>query len=290
MRIRMNKQSVILHPTSIDGVFEPGIISGDGLQAVRLMHADGVLTAWTWDHIPVSPASLLSGTAEIHPAGFPHGSVPIIEHVQWEPTMQVVDMIPTTFARKSDTIPRFKRLVGRLLHPGLHQLLHDVFAIPTLFRDYWTAAYDEVDSIGEVAETAVATAELIERSLDLYSFEREVGVVFALLREAGRAWPRQHWQGRYHTLHCLDQIQCSIDKLREQFPAEASTLVELMQHECRLSFEPNTAPILERVEALALAYRGHRGEAKIVQVDSPAPDKVIRLDWARARRRHLADS
>ena len=65
MRIRMNKQSVILHPTSIDGVFEPGIISGDGLQAVRLMHADGVLTAWTWDHIPASPRSLLSGTAEM---------------------------------------------------------------------------------------------------------------------------------------------------------------------------------------------------------------------------------
>ena len=55
------------------------------------------------------------------------------------------------------------------------------------------------------------------------------------------------------------QALALIDKLREQFPAEASTLVELMQHECRLSFEPNTAPILERVEALALAYRGHRG-------------------------------
>lgn len=290
MRIRMNKQSLILHPTSIDGVFEPGIISGDGLQTVRVMHADGVLTAWTWDHIPVSLGGLLSGTAEIRPAGFPHGSVPIIEHIQWEPTMQVIDVIPTTFARKSDTISRFKRLVNRLFHPGLNQLLHDVFAMPTLFHDYWTAAYDEADSIGEVAETAVATAELIEHSLDLYSFEREVGVVFALLREAGRAWPRQYWQGRYHTLHCLDKIQCSINTLREQFPAEASTLVELMQHECRLSFDPATAPILERVEALALAYRGHRGEARIVQVDSPASDKVIRLDWERARRRQLADS
>lgn len=286
----MNKQSLILHPTSVDGVFEPGIISGDGLQAVRLMHADGVLTAWTWDHIPVSSTGLLSGTAEIRPAGFPHGSVPLIEHVQWEPTMRVVDLIPTTFARKSDTILRFKRLVDRLFHPGLNQLLHDVFAMPTLFRDYWTAAYDEVNSVGEVAETAVATAELIERSLDLYSFEREVGVVFALLREAGRAWSRQYWQGRYHALHCLDQIQCSIDTLREQFPAEASTLTELMQHECRLSFEPATAHILDRVEALALAYREHRAEAKIVQVDSPASDKVIRLDWARARRRQLADS
>ena len=286
----MNKQSVILHPMSVDGVFEPDIISGDGLQAVKLMHADGVLTAWTWDHIPASVGSLLSGTAEIRSAGFPRGSVPIIERVRWVPAMQVVDVIPSTLARKSDTVPRFKRLVSRLFHPGLHQLLHDVFAIPSLFHDFWTAAYDDPDSIGEVAETAVATAELLECSLELSSFEREVGIVFALLREAGRAWCRQSWQGRYHTLHCLDQIQCSIDKLREQFPAEASTLVELMQHECRLSFEPNTAPILERVEALALAYRGHRGEAKIVQVDSPAPDKVIRLDWARARRRHLADS
>ena len=286
----MNKQFLIPHPVSVDGVFEPDIISGDGLQAVRVMHADGVLTAWTWDHIPASVGSLLSGTAEIRSAGFPRGSVPIIERVRWVPAMQVVDVIPSTLARKSDTVPRFKRLVSRLFHPGLHQLLHDVFAIPSLFHDFWTAAYDDPDSIGEVAETAVATAELLECSLELSSFEREVGIVFALLREAGRAWCRQSWQGRYHTLHCLAQIQGSIDTLREEFPEEASMLIELMQHECRLSFEPGTALILDHVEALALACRGHRGATRIMQEDSPASGKVIRLDLARARRRQRRDA
>ena len=285
----MNKQSVILHPISVDGVLEPGIINGDGLQAVQLMHADGVLTAWTWDHIQAVPGTLLSGTAEIRPAGFPRGSFPIIERVRWEPTMQVVEVIPSTFARKNDTIPRFKRLVSRLFHPGLHQLLHDVFAIPALFHDYWIAAYDDVDSIANVAETAVAVAELVERSLDLPSYEREVGVVFALLREAGRAWPRQCWKGRYHALHCLEQIIGSVETLGEEFPDEASTLIELMQNECRLSFEPAAAHILKHIEALTLACRGDRGEARIVQVDGPATDKVIHLDWARARRRQPGD-
>jgi hypothetical protein len=286
----MNKQSVILHPMSVDGVFEPDIISGDGLQAVKLMHADGVLTAWTWEHIQVTPGSLLSGTAEIRPAGFPHDSVPIIERIRWEPAMQVVDVIPSTFARKNDTIPRFKRLVSRMFHPGLHQLLHDVFAIPALFQDFWSAAYDEADSIGEVAEAAIATAERVEGSPYLFSFGRNVGIVFALLREAGRAWPRQWWQDHCPALHCLAQIQGAIETLSQEYPEEAATLTELMQYQWRLSFEPDTTFILEHVLTLAHACRGHRGEAGIVLDDSPVPDNVIPLDWARVRRQQILDA
>ena len=64
----MNKHPLITQPVTFDAVLEPGLICGDGLQSVRLIHSGGELMAWSWNHIePANNASVLTATVVTSP-------------------------------------------------------------------------------------------------------------------------------------------------------------------------------------------------------------------------------
>ena len=59
----MNKHPLITQPVTFDAVLEPGLICGDGLQSVRVLHPDGELAAWTWHHFDAANTdSVLTAT------------------------------------------------------------------------------------------------------------------------------------------------------------------------------------------------------------------------------------
>ncbi|QNN78414.1 hypothetical protein IAE60_02960 [Pseudoxanthomonas mexicana] len=247
----MNKQLLITQPVTFDAVLEPGLISGDGLQSVRVLHPDGELAAWTWQHFDAANTdSVLTATVTIRPFGYPLGLTSVIDRIQWQPTLQVVDLIPEV-SGTAKLVARFRSLLVHIRHPGLQQLLQDVFALRPLFYDYWNTSLDMDGRECSLAEKAISNAELVQWSVGLSSFQRCIGMTFALLRNAGQAWPREEWSDGEHALHLLRQIDGSMSHLASVYPEDADVLRELMEHEYRLSLSPLALSTLEHVNYLA---------------------------------------
>ena len=123
----MNKHPLITQPVTFDAVLEPGLICGDGLQSVRVLHPDGELAAWTWHHFDAANTdSVLTATVSIHPLGYPVGLTSVIDRIQWQPGLQVIDLIPEVTGT-AKLVARFRALVDQIRHPGMQQLLQDVF-------------------------------------------------------------------------------------------------------------------------------------------------------------------
>ena len=76
-------------------------------------------------------------------------------------------------------------------------------------------------------------------------------MTFALLRNAGQAWPLEQWSDGEHALHLLRQIDGSMSHLGQGYPEDADVLRELMEHEYRLSLSPLALSTLKHVNHLA---------------------------------------
>ena len=138
----MNKHPLITQPVTFDAVLEPGLISGDGLQSVRVLHPDGELAAWTWHHFDAANTdSVLTATVSIHPLGDPVGLTSVIDRIQWQPALQVIDLIPEVTGT-AKLVARFRALIDQIRHPGMQQLLQDVFALRPLFYNYWNTTIE----------------------------------------------------------------------------------------------------------------------------------------------------
>ncbi len=281
----MNKQPLITHPVTFDAVLEPGLISGDGLQSVRVIHPDGELAAWTWHHFNAANTdSVLTGTVSIQPFGQPVGLTSVIDRIQWQPALQVIDLIPEV-AGTAKLVARFRSLVDQIRHPGLQQLLHDVFALRPLFYNYWSAALEADGEPCSLAEKAIINAELVQWGVGLSSFQRAVGMTFALLRNAGQAWPPEQWSDGEHALHLLRQIDGSMSHLAQGYPEDADVLRELMEHEYRLSLSPLALSTLEHVNHLADTSWLDAHWGGLDGQEPNGPSNLISLD---AFRRHRA--
>ena len=247
----MNKHPLITQPVTFDAVLEPGLICGDGLQSVRVLHPDGELAAWTWHHFDAANTdSVLTATVSIHPLGYPVGLTSVIDRIQWQPALQVIDLIPEVTGT-AKLAARFRALVDQIRHPGMQQLLQDVFALRPLFYNYWNATIEIDGKACSLAQKAITNAELVQWGVGLSSFQRAVGMTFALLRNAGQAWPREQWSDGEHALHLLRQIDGSMSHFAQGYPEDADVLRELMEHEYRLSLSPLALSTLEHVNHLA---------------------------------------
>ena len=273
----MKKQYVLSRPITLDAVIEPGLISGDGLQSVRLIHSGGELMAWSWNHIePASTASVLTATVHVNPFGLPLGLTSIIERIQCRPDMPVTGLIPDTEG-VDGLAGRFRTLIRQMRHPGLQQLLQDVFVLRQMFYDYWKATIPVDGQECSLAEHSIRSAELVQCSVGLSSFQRSLGVAFALLRDAGQAWPAAQWLDGSHALHLLQQVQGAISHLAQQYPEDADVLVELLQRDHRLSLSSLALSILKHVDCLSGTQNsdvGGRGPATPLR---PAPDNLTSM-------------
>ena len=278
----MNKQLLITQPVTFDAVLEPGLISGDGLQSVRVLHADGELAAWTWQHFDAANTdSVLTATVSIRPLGYPVGLTSVIDRIHWQPTLQVVDLIPEV-SGTAKLVARFRSLMEQIRHPGLQQLLQDVFALRPMFYDYWNTTLDIDGQERSLAEKAISNAELVQWGVGLSSFQRCIGMTFALLRNAGQAWPREQWSDGEHALHLLRKIDGSMSHLAKSYPEDAHVLRELMEHEYRLTLSPLALSTLEHVN--------HLGDMSWLDAHWKGPEEangssnLISLDAFRRRR------
>lgn len=280
----MRKQSVLSRPITLDAVIEPSLICGDGLQSVRLIHSGGELMAWSWNRIePTNTASVLTATVHVNPFGQPLGLTSIIERIQWRPGMPVTGLIPGA-ADADGLADRLRTLIREMRHPGLQQLLQDVFVLRQMFYDYWKATVP-IDGEGYLlAERSIRNAELVQCSIGLSSFQRSLGVAFALLRDAGRAWPTGRWLDGSHSLHLLGQIQGAISHLARQYPEDADVLVELLQHEHRLSLSSLALSILEHVDCLSGTQNAEADGSRSATRFPPVPANLISMgDFLRRR-------
>lgn len=281
----MSKQSVLSRPITLDAVVEPDLISGDGLQSVRLIHSGGQLMAWSCSHIePASTASVLTATVHVNPFGLPLGLTSIIERIQWRPDMPVTRLIPDT-AGVDGLAGRFRTLIGQMRHPGLQQLLQDVFVLRQMFYDYWKVTVSINGEVCSLAERSIRNAELIQCSVGLSSFQRSLGVAFALLRDAGRAWPTGRWLDGSHSLHLLRQIQGATSHLFQQYPEDADVLVELLQHDHRFSIGSLAQSILEHVDDLSGVQMANAGGGRSGRLTCSAPGNLISIsDFLRGKK------
>ena len=280
----MSKQSVLSRPITLDAVVEPDLISGDGLQSVRLIHSGGELMAWSCSHIePASTASVLTATVHVNPFGLPLGLTSIIERIQWRPDMPVTRLIPDT-AGVDGLAGRFRTLIGQMRHPGLQQLLQDVFVLRQMFYDYWKVTVSINGEVCSLAEHSIRSAELVQCSVGLSSFQRSLGVAFALLRDAGQAWPTAQWLDGSHALHLLQQVQGAISHLAQQYPEDADVLVELLQHNHRLSLSSLALSILEHVDCLSGTPNSEADRSTSATRLPYVPDNLISMeDFLRRR-------
>jgi len=274
----MSKQLLLSRPITVDAVLEPGPTSGDGLQLVRLIRAGGELHAWSWIHVEPSNAdSVLTATVHVNPFEHPLGLMSIIERIQWRPDMLITDLIPGA-ADGDGLAHRFRTLIQQLGHPGLQQLLQDVFVLRNMFYGYWTATISVDGQACSLAEHAIRNAELVQRSLGLSCVQRSLGVAFALLRNAGRAWPAGQWPDGHHALLLLRQIQGTTTHLAQHYPEDADVLVELLQQEYRLSLSSSAKAILEHVDYLSGTQAvdpDSNGSGVLFQ---SAPDNLISIE------------
>jgi len=233
--------------------------------------------AWSWNHIePANSASVLTATVHINPFGRPLGLTSIIERIQWRPDMLVTGLIPEA-AGADGLAGRFRTLIGQMRHPGLQQLLEDVFVLRQMFYGYWTATV-LIDGEGHLlAECSIRNAELVQCSVGLSSFQRSLGVAFALLRDAGRAWPTGRWLDGSHSLHLLLQIQGATSHLARQYPEDADVLMELLQHEHRLSLSSLALSILERVDCLSGTKGADANRSRLAPPFRSVPGNLISM-------------
>ncbi len=286
----MSKQSVLSRPITLDAVVEPDLISGDGLQLVRLIHAGGELMAWSWNRIePTNTASVLTATVHVNPFGQPLGLTSIIERIQWRPGMPVTGLIPGA-ANADGLADRLRTLIREMRHPGLQQLLQDVFVLRQMFYDYWEATVPVDGGTYSLAERSIRNAELVQCSVGLSSFQRSLGVAFALLRDGGRAWPTAQWLDGSHALHLLQQIQGATSHLAQQYPEDADVLVELLQHEHRLSLSSLALSILEQVDCLSRIQNSDAGGNGPVTLARPMPGNLVSIAEFLRRRESRAYS
>ncbi len=280
----MRKQSVLSRPITLDAVVEPDLISGDGLQSVRLIHTGGELMAWSWNHIePANNASVLAATVHVNPFGRPLGLISIIERIQWRPDMLVTRLIPEA-AGADGLAGRFRALIGQMRHPGLQQLLQDVFVLRQMFYDYWKATIPVDGQEYSLAECSIRNAELVQCSVGLSSFQRSLGVAFALLRDGGRAWPTAQWSDGSQSLHLLQQSQGAISHLAQQYPEDADVLVELLQRDHRLSLSSLALSILEHVDCLSGTQNAEADGSRSATRFPPVPANLISMgDFLRRR-------
>jgi len=186
----MSYHPQILRPLTLNAVIEPGLIMGDCSRQLRLFDRRGVLEAWTWINLPAAlPARVTKGVAYIIPVADPEGGTHyVVTRLDVREDMEAFAIAPPSFGLTDADVFAARDLMEGVHEPALRQLLGDVFSHPNVFFDFWQAPHAPLGEVASLLRRAVALGSHFQQHAQLSPIDRDLGVVYAVLREIGHVW------------------------------------------------------------------------------------------------------
>jgi hypothetical protein len=176
----------------LDAAIEIVTAPTDGSAARCMAHCrHGSFEAWAWmDFAVEDPGVIHPGKATIMPLG-PTGGTAVVVAFQEAATPCIGELVPTTFCPLPGVIEQTADLIASLDILPLRHFVTRALLSPAAFRRFWScpaSRYYHHAFAGGLALHSLEVAVPVAVSPKLPRFERELGIVYALLHDYGKLW------------------------------------------------------------------------------------------------------
>lgn len=212
---------------SLDAVIDIQGDAGDGMRHLEILTRDEIYQGITW-LLPQRPAEPYVRKARVTMVPVlrvqNEDPVYIVTHLEEGLNVDVFNFIPDRFGRHEGIVFRCRDVVEAIQSPALRRFVGNVFSLGAVYRYFWTCPASQKHHHSFAGGLALHSVEMAESVVDtphLTNVERDFGIVYALLHDAGKIWCYRD-DGTYgdplgHEMATLDNLHEALKQLAREW-------------------------------------------------------------------------
>lgn len=223
---------------SLDAVIDIQEKTGESMRHLEILTRDEVYRGVTW-LLPQRLADPFVRKAKVTvvPVRCTDGEEPlyIVTDLQDLTDQDVFNFIPDRFGRHEGIVFRCRDVVDAIHSPAMRHFVSTVFSLSAVYRYFWTCPASQKHHHSFAGGLALHSVEMAESVMDtphLSEVERDFGIVYALLHDAGKIWCYRE-DGAYgdplgHEMATLDNLHEPLRQLAKEWPDASVAMRSLL--------------------------------------------------------------